>query len=134
MVQAQVLRLLHQHKSLSTGDVAAELGISAPAVTQLTDRLIRKHLIERRSAPGDRRSVLIALSSRGKRSMEHFRDRRGEILKSAMENLSVPDRQMALETMVKITAAIDSGPLKTALSAKEASKLFESKRVADRGK
>src|ERR1700754_4765881 len=70
--QAQALRLLLGGPR-STGDLAAALRISAPAVTQLTNRLTRKQLIERQAADGDRRSVLITLSERGRQAVESFR-------------------------------------------------------------
>src|ERR1044071_2898494 len=47
--QAQALRLL-MGGARSTGDLATTLHIPARAVTQLTDRLIRKQLIERQAA------------------------------------------------------------------------------------
>src|ERR1700753_1622232 len=99
MVQAQVLRLLHGRRSMSTGEIASELGISAPAGTQVTGRLIRQQVIERRSAPGDRRSVLVALTSRGKKAMEHFRERRGDIFRTAIENLNEDDSGTVLTAM-----------------------------------
>ncbi|HYL99243.1 MAG TPA: MarR family transcriptional regulator [Blastocatellia bacterium] len=125
MVQAQVLRLVDQRKSLSTGDIAIELGVSAPAVTQLTDRLIRKRLIDRRPAPEDRRSVMVTLSARGKRALFHFNEHRGEIFNAALERLSEPDRQSALEAISKLLMALEPEEAKTALSGKGASKLLE---------
>src|SRR5947208_1533864 len=71
--QMQAMRLL-LGGSRSTGDLAAGLRISAPAVTQLSNRLIRKHLIERQAADGDRRSVMIGLTERGKQAVDSFRD------------------------------------------------------------
>ncbi|HWN99282.1 MAG TPA: MarR family transcriptional regulator, partial [Blastocatellia bacterium] len=59
--QAQTLRILWR-EPLSTSRLAAELRISAPAVSQLTDRLARKSLIDRRPVEGDRRMVLLSLT------------------------------------------------------------------------
>jgi len=110
MVQAQVLRLLHA-RSLSTGELAAELGISAPAVTQLTDRLIRKRLIERRSAAADRRSVLVVLTSKGKRAIDRFREKRGDIFRLALDRLAEGDRAEVMVSLAKILAAMEGqGP------------------------
>ena len=106
MVQAQVLRLLHRG-SLSTGELAAGLGISAPAVTQLTDRLLRKRLIERRSAPGDRRSVMVILTIKGKRAVERFREKRGDILRVALDSLPAAERAQAIASLGKMVAAMD---------------------------
>ena len=62
--------------------------ISAPAVTQLTDRMVRKQLIERRQMDGDRRSVQVVLTNRGRRVVDRFRDRRNEIFCDALDRLS----------------------------------------------
>src|SRR6266700_1437246 len=73
--QVQALTLL-QGAPLSTGDMAASLRISAPAVTQLTNRLTRKGLIERRGDDGDRRVVMIALAERGQERLRKLAMRR----------------------------------------------------------
>ena len=106
MVQAHVLRLLHQ-KPLSTGELAAGLGISAPAVTQLTDRLIRKRLIERRAAAVDRRSVIVALTLKGKRAMERFREKRGDELRLALDRLTESDRAQVMVSLAKVLSVMD---------------------------
>src|SRR5215210_4515882 len=94
--QAQVLRVLRRGP-LPTGQLAAELRISAPAITQLTDRLIRKGLIERRAAEGDRRCVIVALSERGALLLDQFRRRRGDIFTRALADLSRTDRKQVIE-------------------------------------
>ena len=81
--QAQVLRVLRRGP-MPTGQLAAEMRISAPAITQLTDRLIRKGLIERRAAADDRRCVIVALSDKGAHLVDQFRQRRREIFISAL--------------------------------------------------
>src|SRR5918992_4140873 len=85
--QAQALRVLRRGP-LQTGQLAAELRISAPAITQLTDRLIRKGLIERSAAADDRRCVIIALSEEGRCLVDQFRQRRGEVFDEALSELS----------------------------------------------
>src|ERR1051325_4751677 len=89
--QAQALRLLLGGPR-STGDLATTLRISAPAVTQLTNRLTRKRLIERQAASGDRRSVMIALTERGRQAVESFRERRNAVFSEALEFMDETDR------------------------------------------
>src|SRR5918912_408170 len=80
--QAQVLRVLRPG-CMTTGQLASAMRISAPAITQLTDRLIRKGLIERSAAADDRRCVIVALSAEGRRLVDQFRQRRREIFNEA---------------------------------------------------
>ena len=105
--QAHALRLLRS-SSLPTSRLADALGISAPAVTQLTNRLIRKQLIERRSAEGDRRWVNIELSERGRLLMDGFRQRRNEVFGEALSRLNEDDRALAIEALGKLAAVIEA--------------------------
>src|SRR5215831_13769343 len=85
--QAQALRLLRE-APLATSKLAASIGISAPAVSQLTDRLAKKQLIERRAIDTDRRSVIVALTEKGRRAVDGFRARRSEVFGEALSRLS----------------------------------------------
>lgn len=104
--QAQALRLLLGGPR-STGDLAATLRISAPAVTQLTNRLTRKQLIERQAADGDRRSVLIALTERGRQAVESFRERRNTIFSGALAFLDDLDRAQFVLALSKVVVALE---------------------------
>ena len=105
--QAQVLRVLRRGP-LPTGQLAVELRISAPAITQLTDRLIRKGLIERRAAEGDRRCVIVALSEKGAQLVDQFRQRRREIFIRALADLSNADQQQVIEVLGRVVKALES--------------------------
>lgn len=104
-VQAQTLRILRR-ASLSTSGLAAELRISAPAVTQLTDRLARKQLIERKPVDGDRRMVLLSLTVRGKGFVDGFRRQRNEVFAAALGHLNQSDRAEVIESLRKISWAL----------------------------
>ncbi len=105
--QAQVLRVLRRGP-LQTGQLAAEMKISAPAITQLTDRLIRKGLIERHAAVDDRRCVIVALSEEGRQLVDRFRERRREIFDEALAELSESERRQAFEVLEKVVKALES--------------------------
>lgn len=103
--QAQVLRVLRRGP-VTTGHLAEELQISAPAITQLTDRLCRKGLIERRAAADDRRCVIVALTEAGRALVEEFRRRRGEVLEGALARLDEEERRRALEILGRMAEAL----------------------------
>lgn len=106
VVQAQTLTLLRR-APLPTTRLAASLGISAPAMTQLTDRLVRKRLIERRSADGDRRAVIIELTEQGKRVVDRFRKRRSEVFAEALSRLKELDRAEVIDALSKVVQALE---------------------------
>jgi len=107
LTQAQALRLLRS-SGLPTSRLAAALGISAPAVTQLTNRLVRKDLIERHSTEGDRRWVNIELTEKGRLVMDGFRQRRNDVFGEALSRLNDDDRTQAIEVLSKLTAVIEA--------------------------
>jgi DNA-binding MarR family transcriptional regulator len=105
--QAQLLRVLRRGP-MQTGQLAAEMRISAPAITQLTDRLIRKGLIERSATADDRRCVIVALSEEGRLLVDQFRQRRREIFNEALADLSETERKQALEVLEKVVKALEN--------------------------
>jgi DNA-binding MarR family transcriptional regulator len=105
--QAQVLRVLRRG-CMPTGQLASELRISAPAITQLTDRLIRKGLIERRAAADDRRCVIVALSAQGTDLIDQFRRSRREIFNRAISDLSETDRELVIKVLGRVVKALES--------------------------
>jgi DNA-binding MarR family transcriptional regulator len=105
--QAQVLRVLRRG-AMPTGQLASKLRISAPAITQLTDRLIRKGLIERRAAADDRRCVIVALSERGAHLVDQFRQRRRDIFNHALADLSETDRKQVIEVLGRVVKVLES--------------------------
>jgi DNA-binding MarR family transcriptional regulator len=104
--QAQVMRILRRGP-LPTGQLASQMRISAPAITQLTDRLVRKGLINRTAAVEDRRCVIVALSAYGSQLVDQFRQRRREIFSRALEHLSKREQAEINEALVKVVAALE---------------------------
>ena len=119
-VQAQALHLLRR-EPLSTSRLAVALGITAPAVTQLTDRLGRKNLIERQSLASDRRSVLVAITEQGGRLVDSVQRQRREVFSDVLLRLPEGDRADVIAALGKITAVF-GGPEKRASSASTATK------------
>jgi len=118
-VQAQALHLL-RGEPLPTTRLAVALGITAPAVTQLTDRLGRKNLIERQSLASDRRSVLVAITDRGGRLVDTIQRQRREVFRDVILRLPDGDRAEVIAALGKITALLEV-PEKGELSASTAS-------------
>lgn len=105
--QAQALRILRRG-AVTTGRLAEELGISAPAITQLTDRLVRKGLIERRPSEGDRRCVIVALTVRGTSLVDEFRARRRAVFTGAIAHLSGAEQEQVFKALEMVTEALEA--------------------------
>jgi DNA-binding MarR family transcriptional regulator len=74
--QATLLWLVKRNPGLSLAELAAEEGISPPALSGYVDRLERAGLIERVRSTEDRRRVGLRLTGDGARLMRRIRARR----------------------------------------------------------
>jgi DNA-binding MarR family transcriptional regulator len=108
-VQTHVLRALGESAQPMSA-LAGQLGCDASNVTGLVDRLEVRGLVERQSAPHDRRVKLLALTEEGRRVRERFLARLMEP-PPAVSALSVQDlralrdvMQHALEHMERLKA------------------------------
>ena len=70
--------------------------------------MIRKQLIERESLDGDRRTVLIKLSSKGKRLVDQFRKRRSDIFNNALARLGDDEQSEVIEAFEKVIKCLES--------------------------
>ena len=66
-----VMAQLHRRaEGMTPGELTRALLVTAGNVTGIVDRLVREGLAERRPLPGDRRTRLVRLTPRGRRTME----------------------------------------------------------------
>src|SRR5438067_1878256 len=106
-----VLVQLHAmpHKRLSMTELANAVLLSKSGLTRLVDRIEQAGLVERASAPGDRRSLLIVLTPNGEKTLKraapihedgirrHFaayiRDNQAAAVEAALGRIAVAARQ-----------------------------------------
>ena len=120
--QAQALRILRRGP-LTTGRLAEELGISAPALTQLTDRMARKELIERRASEDDRRCVIVSLTAKGTFVVDECRARRREAFSVALAGLTESEQEQVFKALELVVGALDSNGKGATVPRPEVSKL-----------
>jgi DNA-binding MarR family transcriptional regulator len=120
--QAQALRILRRGP-LTTGRLAEELGISAPALTQLTDRMARKELIERRASEDDRRCVIVSLTPKGTFVVDECRARRSEAFSVALTGLTESEQEQVFKALELVVGALDSSVKGATVARPEVSKL-----------
>jgi DNA-binding MarR family transcriptional regulator len=64
--QEQVLQVLDQQKSLTMGELASILRVRAPTASKTVTRLAASGLVERIAEGGDRRTIRVKLTRKGK--------------------------------------------------------------------
>src|SRR5262245_41420288 len=97
--QATLLWLVKRSPGLSLAELAAEEGISAPAMSGHVDRLERNGLLERVRSSDDRRRVGLRLTEDGERLMRSVRARRTTWLAGRLQALE-PAELDAIEAAV----------------------------------
>ena len=85
--QATLLWLVKRSPGLSLAELAAEEGISPPAMSGHVDRLERAGLLERIRSIDDRRRVGLRLTDEGQRLMRRIRTRRTTWLADRLRSL-----------------------------------------------
>jgi DNA-binding MarR family transcriptional regulator len=89
--QVTLLWLIRGNPDLSLRQLAAEEGISAPALSGHVDRLEKAGLIERVRDEGDRRRVGLSLTGQGERLLKRVRARRTTWLADRLRGLDADD-------------------------------------------
>jgi DNA-binding MarR family transcriptional regulator len=91
--QATLLWLVKRNPGLSLAELAAEEGISPPALSGHIDRLERAGLIERLRSSEDRRRVGLRLTDEGARLLRRVRARRTTWLAERLGTLEPADME-----------------------------------------
>ena len=103
--QATLLWLVKRRPGLSLAELAAEEGISAPAMSGHVDRLEKVGLLERVRSSDDRRRVGLRLTEDGARLLRRVRARRTTWLANRLRSLE-PSELDAIESAVPALARL----------------------------
>ncbi|HUQ23376.1 MAG TPA: MarR family transcriptional regulator [Gaiellaceae bacterium] len=98
--QVTLLWLIRANPGLSLRELAAEEGISAPALSGHVDRLEKAQLIERARDGDDRRRVGLTLTGEGERLLRRVRARRTTWLAERLRGLD-EDEVAAIEAAIE---------------------------------
>lgn len=97
MPQAKVLYLVSLEPDLPMSAIAARLGVGAPAVSGLVDRLVALGYVERHEDPADRRQQLVGITDAGSAALERLRELNSEAMRRLLVGLD-PAELVALRT------------------------------------
>jgi DNA-binding MarR family transcriptional regulator len=92
VLQVRALTVIRRHGPLNLSGVAERLEQSIPSASRLMDRLVEADLIRREMAPHSRREIVIALSPKGRRTLNRLRHRRQVAMGPVLARMSSPDR------------------------------------------
>jgi DNA-binding MarR family transcriptional regulator len=96
VTQSFILFDLLFHESSNVKDIASRVQLDSPAITGLVDRLAKENLVERKEDPSDRRGLLIALTTKGRKLAEELEPIAKEFNKN-MQGVLIPEDAGAFE-------------------------------------
>jgi DNA-binding MarR family transcriptional regulator len=103
--QINALMRLHHCESCGVSDIGDHLGITNAAASQLVDRLVQQHLLQRSEDPHDRRYKLVALTPDGKSLIQEGIQARSSWMVQLTEALTAEEQQKIIEALTLLTQA-----------------------------
>ncbi len=103
--QAQTLMRLYYGGGCAVNDLAAHLGLTLGAASQLIDRLLGMGLVTRGETPGDRRVRQVELSEAGRQLVKDSITARERWMEGLTGALSAAERETIAAALRTLTAA-----------------------------
>ena len=101
------LRRQGEPYSLTATQLAKATGLSSGAMTNRVDRLEDRALVRRRSAPNDRRGVIVTLTRSGRNTIEEAIQLRLDAADVSLRSLSGREKQLLTSALRKLKLADD---------------------------
>ena len=98
--QYDALTFIHRHGGCSAKALSEGLRISIPSSTRLIDRLVRKHLVDRRESCVDRRLIILSVLPEGDNALSAVRDAHIARLRQAL-SVFQPAERITLLSMLE---------------------------------
>lgn len=111
--QMRAMAFLYHHDDASVSEVAAGVGASLPAASELIDRLVEEGLVDRAVNPDDRRQVLLRLTPRAREFGDRLHAVRRAQIRSALDQLAPEERPYLLRSVQVLADALQIDPLAT---------------------
>jgi DNA-binding MarR family transcriptional regulator len=106
--QYKLLEAVVGSDSPRSGEIALELGVSAPTVTRMITALESADLIRRLDASEDRRAVRIELTSKGQEARRRTRRRLEAKRRRLFAALPAEDRENAVRVLRSLAGGMDA--------------------------
>jgi DNA-binding MarR family transcriptional regulator len=97
--QFRALAFVGRNQGASLSDVASHIGLTLPSMSTLIDGLVARRLVTRLADPGDRRRVTLALTPRGRTTLQASREATQAHLAERLAALSASERATVMDAM-----------------------------------
>ena len=104
--QFRVLVFLHHQGGANLSELSDHTGLTLPTMSKMVDGLVRKNLLTRSAAEGDRRRVVLKLTEAGEEAFMKVRTRVEARMAQRLSVLSPEDRQQVADAMTALRQAL----------------------------
>jgi DNA-binding MarR family transcriptional regulator len=87
------LAVLESQGTCSMSEFARELGLPSPLATRVADELVTRGLVEREADAGDRRRVLLHLTSKGREGLARVHDEADELISEVLLRMTAAEAE-----------------------------------------
>lgn len=108
--QYRALVVLASRGPQRASELAEELGVHGSTAGRMTDRLVRKGLVERERSTEDRRTVVLRLSEAGRALVDDVTERRRADITRLMRRVPVADRPHVVSALQALGRAAGEVP------------------------
>lgn len=95
---------------MSQTELASAVGVEAPTMVPMLDRLVRDGLVERQPSPTDRRIKLVALTDAGRALYEKFRIEADAYRHDVLTGITASELKQATLLLEKLRDALEAAP------------------------
>lgn len=100
--QMELLFTLKHMQPTSPKQLGQEMKLSPGAISQTLDGLVEQGFVDRRGNPDDRRVQTIQLSKFGAKKLGEFVERRNNMMKSILNDLTAEELKILLKVQAKL--------------------------------
>lgn len=104
--QLDALEFIHHHGGCSAKALSEGLHISIPSSTRMVDRMVRKHLVDRRENGEDRRLVMLTVTATGSAALKAVRAAHLARLQQALAPFKPHERSVMLALLERFLHAV----------------------------
>lgn len=105
--QLSIMLAIYEQGITQPAKLSKAMGVSAPSITGIVDRLVRTNYIKRTPDENDRRIINLSLTKKGETEVKNLNKRVKDRWKSIMLGLEPKDRESYLEILKKIIVVLE---------------------------
>jgi DNA-binding MarR family transcriptional regulator len=105
--QGYTLLAFPQQEMIRMSELSESMDLANSTMTRMVDQLVQKELVQREPDDTDRRAILVGLTPQGQKVQNTLRIAFQEFFKSILRELEHDERVVIVETLKKLSAAIE---------------------------